>query len=863
MPKRIVIFADGTGNAFSTQESNVWRLYEALDKAHPDQIAYYIKGVGTSSIGVLSALDGATGLGVPSNVCELYRFLCRNWAEGDEIFMFGFSRGAFTIRTLIGLIHHEGLVPNRLFSETDTPEGATRNCETVTHEEMTRNVSNAWRSYRRKTAPWHRTLPTIWIARWLRDVLLGMNDLRRYRTRYKEFRYKAIQAQTEEQNRKEIRITFAGLFDTVEAYGVPIEELRVAVDKAIWPISFNNRLLSPRVACARHALSLDDERITFHPLRLDRSKETDENRIKEVWFAGVHSDVGGGYPDCELALVPCVWMANEATARGLRFKEDAIEEMGAESSALGPRHDSRGGMSVFYRYAPRPLETSLQAGGIPVIHHSVAERMVDGSDNYAPLTLPQTALVLLPNGQTLPIDGFKRSDVAFDRSQASDELARHMDVTIAAVEQLKKPDPVLVERTLSSVLCRRVLYFVMLALAATVVAWPWIVETIDAWRETLLKALPFGDRLIAWYNSIDYAIAAVLDGVRTAFASVIPGYLKNWTDSLADNPILTLMLVLIMMAVWRSGGTMGKRINDRARVAWGLGTHAPRREIGTSFWVEMASIARKGPVRWTQRWLNRFVVPVVVLAVLGSLLSVLAGRLVFSAVTGLGMVCEVPDESRDKKMKSQSVTTTKVYASRTFETRDPCWWTGFKVKKGHNYLIGIEVEDRWFDHTIFASPYGFTKTNDWFWLGALARRWPNAHWYQPAIKIGSLDTYEQVLVPLDGVTPDTFEPDPGRPEFEKARATIDETGIGVFDPISKVPAQMEIASKQWNERQPLLRKRFVAEFTADNDDDLFLYVNDVVNVFWVYGGYGLFYGNNSGTAKVWLQQKPLPEPPTP
>ena len=81
MPKRIVIFADGTGNAFSTQESNVWRLYEALDKAHPDQIAYYIKGVGTSSIKVLSALDGATGFGVPSNVRELYRFLCRNWAE--------------------------------------------------------------------------------------------------------------------------------------------------------------------------------------------------------------------------------------------------------------------------------------------------------------------------------------------------------------------------------------------------------------------------------------------------------------------------------------------------------------------------------------------------------------------------------------------------------------------------------------------------------------------------------------------------------------------------------------------------------------------------------------------------------------
>src|SRR5262249_49945801 len=98
IPKRIVIFADGNGNTFLTQESNVWRLYDALDKSQPDQIACYIRGVGTSSIKVLSALDAATGFGVPSNVRQLYRFLCRNWEPGDQVFVFGFSRGAFTIR---------------------------------------------------------------------------------------------------------------------------------------------------------------------------------------------------------------------------------------------------------------------------------------------------------------------------------------------------------------------------------------------------------------------------------------------------------------------------------------------------------------------------------------------------------------------------------------------------------------------------------------------------------------------------------------------------------------------------------------------------------------------------------------------
>src|SRR5262249_25098566 len=99
-PRKYVLFADGTGNAFTKQESNVWRLYEALDRTKPDQVAYYIKGVGTAGWAPLAALDGATGIGVPSNVRKLYRFLCWNWEPDDEIYVFGFSRGSFTARTL-------------------------------------------------------------------------------------------------------------------------------------------------------------------------------------------------------------------------------------------------------------------------------------------------------------------------------------------------------------------------------------------------------------------------------------------------------------------------------------------------------------------------------------------------------------------------------------------------------------------------------------------------------------------------------------------------------------------------------------------------------------------------------------------
>jgi hypothetical protein len=94
--------------------------------------------------------------------------------------------------------------------------------------------------------------------------------------------------------RSHVGIDFVGVFDTVEAFGVPVEEFRTAIDWAIWPISFRNLVLPQAVRRARHALALDDERTTFHPIRFDH--EMGDTRVKEVWFAGVHSDVGRRLP---------------------------------------------------------------------------------------------------------------------------------------------------------------------------------------------------------------------------------------------------------------------------------------------------------------------------------------------------------------------------------------------------------------------------------------------------------------------------------------------------------------------------------------------------------------------------------------
>jgi uncharacterized protein (DUF2235 family) len=109
--KRIILLSDGTGNSASkVWKSNVWRVFESLDLRGNEQVAFYDDGVGTFSFKPLAILGGVFGWGLKRNVLDIYKFLCLNYREGDHIFAFGFSRGAFTIRVLIGLVLSQNLV---------------------------------------------------------------------------------------------------------------------------------------------------------------------------------------------------------------------------------------------------------------------------------------------------------------------------------------------------------------------------------------------------------------------------------------------------------------------------------------------------------------------------------------------------------------------------------------------------------------------------------------------------------------------------------------------------------------------------------------------------------------------------------
>jgi uncharacterized protein (DUF2235 family) len=131
MSKRIVLLSDGTGNAASkVWKSNVWRVFDSLDLRGSGQVAFYDDGVGTSSFKPLAILGGVFGWGLKRNVLDIYKFLCANYQPGDKVYAFGFSRGAFTIRVVLGLALNQGLVTG------------------VTDAEFYQNAKLAYRAYR-------------------------------------------------------------------------------------------------------------------------------------------------------------------------------------------------------------------------------------------------------------------------------------------------------------------------------------------------------------------------------------------------------------------------------------------------------------------------------------------------------------------------------------------------------------------------------------------------------------------------------------------------------------------------------------------------------------------------------------------
>jgi hypothetical protein len=363
MPKNIIVCSDGTGNtAIKGRGTNVFKLYESLDLTHhhidpnlTPQIAFYDDGVGTQRFAPLKLLGGMTGFGLSRNVKNLYKEIVRVYDPGDAIYMFGFSRGAFTVRTLAGLIADCGLLdPSKI----------------ETASKLNSAVDYAYGIHRQHYRP------KLW------ELIFGKPNLNKPRLPKEIF------------HNFDVPIKFIGVWDTVDAVGLPFHAADL-LNAVIYRFKFPDQRLSDIVEHAAHALSVDDARISFTPVLWDESMEK-TGRIEQVWFSGAHSNVGGGYPKQGMSLVALDWMMDQAERAGLRFLPGDRAFYREHANVDDKLYDPRRGLGAFYRWQPRKIHSICSKAGVePRLHVSVLERVAHGTESYAPGNLPKSPTVCI------------------------------------------------------------------------------------------------------------------------------------------------------------------------------------------------------------------------------------------------------------------------------------------------------------------------------------------------------------------------------------------------------------------------------------------------------------------------------------
>lgn len=376
-PRNIIVCADGTGNkGGSSPDSNVYRIYKMVNKYHSgsckdgvdiaEQILFYDNGVGTAQNKLVRAASAGTGLGFRHNVCDLYKFLSRNYRDKDRIFFFGFSRGASTVRACNGMIAKCGLVKS----------------DGLRNADLDKRVEAAYKVYKK-----HKKN---------KDVAEAFKD-------------------NEEVSWGAVPIQFLGVWDTVVALGFPkrtdvtgpvtllIKVIFGTLEKIfdwIFPHSFYHYKLTDNVNYACQALAIDDERTAFWPYvwqekNIEGAKDRTPDNVNQVWFAGMHANVGGGYERDGMAGVPLYWVMKQAEEKGLMFNSDAKQLVLDRSHEHGRMYNTRLGLKMIYRYHPREIETlcktskgeSILLDNIK-IHNSVMERLRHRTANYVPGHIP-------------------------------------------------------------------------------------------------------------------------------------------------------------------------------------------------------------------------------------------------------------------------------------------------------------------------------------------------------------------------------------------------------------------------------------------------------------------------------------------
>lgn len=336
--KRIAIFCDGTWNTPDQSkegkncQTNVVKMANALSLFSADgtpQLLYYDIGIGSEGGILKKVFDGATGTGISEKIQQAYQFVINNYERGDELFLFGFSRGAFTVRSLSGLIRNSGILKI----------------------ENSNKITQAYGIYHSRK-PEHQP----------REVEATL-----FRKTY------AIEETTQ--------IKFIRVWDTVGALGNPLFLNSFLSRKN----QFHDTDLSSRISYAYHALAVDEKRKNFEATLWHQQPQSIGQVLEQVWFPGVHSDVGGGFPETESGLsdIALQWMLEKAQSCKLSFDPFAVNP-----DALAKMHESYEGFYKLQKKFFRPIKLSdPQKGNTNEFLHASVEERYKNDATYRPKNL--------------------------------------------------------------------------------------------------------------------------------------------------------------------------------------------------------------------------------------------------------------------------------------------------------------------------------------------------------------------------------------------------------------------------------------------------------------------------------------------
>ena len=674
MPKNIILCSDGTGNSggkgFGT---NVWRIYNAINhQPSPNltQIPFYDDGVGSQDYKLLRAFGGIFGWGISKNLRDLYAFLMLHYRAGDRIYLFGFSRGAFTIRTLGNMIRYCGVA----------------DCDGLSISGINDLAGEALHLYKNRDA-----------KRCVGRDADGGEALVKFKAERGRLNDDAVPS-------KDIPIEFIGVWDTVEALGLPIDEMKHGLN--LWfGLQFRDgeNDLHPRIRSAFHALSMDDERLTFHPVLWDEKQKVEGQTVVQVWFPGVHANVGGGYPRDQMALVALTWMMEQAHAKGLEFHESLLKEYQRDRDVNGQIYDSRAGLGMYYRYGPRDIRRIAEKAHVEVIRISAGalERIKQATDEYAPTGLPKDYQVEPPG--TGPVE--------------TDAKDRHHQLRIA--------------RDISW--WRLKLYYLMLIWTVALVVFCVAYGTDE-------KAPDFG----SWTpltRGLYFFEGALLD----VAAKFVPSWTVPGLNALRHHPYALVIFVPLFVYFFCTNWRLENRAHELAVRAWhmSLAVNLSKTKppvTPRTWWIRIARWFRDNPgikclVHLRDRAV-RLLAPIitVTLAGLGLLLLLTYGAWQATIQTSLAM-----NPAEPKKIELEKI---RDFVEFEFDTRNSLQATPVWLEKDNEYRITTTVKTAWFDRDHKAGPEGIDPEteSDTMKRFGFTRRVPDEPWFMLLGLVGDSST---------------------------------------------------------------------------------------------------------------------------